>query len=103
MTPTGPYATRVHCGAANLPARAISRLPIFRNALFISCSSEHLLANLIGIFRRATGWGVLVEIGLGVVMNLVHALAGALLLSLICETVEAQVAREAFYSIPSET
>jgi dienelactone hydrolase len=36
-------------------------------------------------------------------MNSVHALAGALLLSLICETVEVQVAREAFYSIPSET
>jgi len=47
--------------------------------------------------------GVLVEIGLGVVMNLVLALAGALLLSLICEKAEAQVAREAFYSIPSET
>jgi len=45
----------------------------------------------------------LVEIGLGVVMNLVLALAGALLLSLICEKAEAQVAREAFYSIPSET
>ena len=36
-------------------------------------------------------------------MNLVLALAGALLLSLICEKAEAQVAREAFYSIPSET
>jgi len=45
----------------------------------------------------------LVEIGLGVAMNLVLALAGALLLSLICEKAEAQVAREAFYSIPSET
>src|SRR5947209_15909711 len=44
-----------------------------------------------------------VEIGLGVVMNMVLALAGALLLSLICEKAEAQVAREAFYSIPSET
>src|SRR6478736_3615201 len=47
--------------------------------------------------------GVLVKIGLGVVMNLVLALTGALLLSLICEKAEAQVAREAFYSIPSET
>ena len=36
-------------------------------------------------------------------MNLVLALAGALLLSLIYEKAEAQVAREAFYSIPSET
>jgi dienelactone hydrolase len=36
-------------------------------------------------------------------MNLVLALAGALLLSLICEKADAQVAREAFYSIPSET
>src|SRR3954447_9784723 len=36
-------------------------------------------------------------------MNLVLALTGALLLSLICEKAEAQVAREAFYSIPSET
>ena len=36
-------------------------------------------------------------------MNLVLALVGALLLSLICEKAEAQVAREAFYSIPSET
>ena len=38
-------------------------------------------------------------------MKLVLALAGALLLSLslICEKAEAQVAREAFYSIPSET
>jgi len=33
----------------------------------------------------------------------VLALAGALLLSLICEKADAQVAREAFYSIPSET
>ena len=41
--------------------------------------------------------------GLGVIMNLVLALAGALLLSLVCERAEAQVAREAFYSIPSET
>lgn len=36
-------------------------------------------------------------------MKLVLALAGALLLSLIYEEAEAQVAREAFYSIPSET
>jgi dienelactone hydrolase len=36
-------------------------------------------------------------------MKLIVALAGALLLSLICEKAEAQVAREAFYSIPSET
>jgi dienelactone hydrolase len=36
-------------------------------------------------------------------MYLVLALAGALLWSLICEKAEAQVAREAFYSIPSET
>jgi fermentation-respiration switch protein FrsA (DUF1100 family) len=36
-------------------------------------------------------------------MKLVLALAGALLLSLICEKADAQVAREAFYSIPSET
>ena len=36
-------------------------------------------------------------------MNLVLALAGTLLLSLICASAEAQVAREAFYSIPSET
>ena len=36
-------------------------------------------------------------------MNLVLALAGALFLSLICEKADAQVAREAFYSIPSET
>ena len=36
-------------------------------------------------------------------MKLVLALAGAFLLSLICEKAEAQVAREAFYSIPSET
>jgi len=39
----------------------------------------------------------------GVAMKLVLALAGALLLSLICEKADAQVAREAFYSIPSET
>ena len=31
------------------------------------------------------------------------ALAGALLLSLMCDNADAQVAREAFYSIPSET
>ena len=36
-------------------------------------------------------------------MKLVLALAGALFISLICEHAEAQVAREAFYSIPSET
>jgi dienelactone hydrolase len=36
-------------------------------------------------------------------MKLVFALAAALLLSLLCEKAEAQVAREAFYSIPSET
>src|SRR5215475_14297653 len=36
-------------------------------------------------------------------LKLVLALAGALLLSLICEKADAQVAREAFYSIPSET
>jgi dienelactone hydrolase len=36
-------------------------------------------------------------------MKLVLALVGALLLSLICEKADAQVAREAFYSIPSET
>jgi dienelactone hydrolase len=36
-------------------------------------------------------------------MNLVLALAGALLLSLICEKADAQIAREAFYSIPSQT
>jgi dienelactone hydrolase len=36
-------------------------------------------------------------------MKLVVALAGAALFSLICEKAEAQVAREAFYSIPSET
>jgi dienelactone hydrolase len=42
-------------------------------------------------------------IGWGVEMKLVLALVGALLLSLICEKADAQVAREAFYSIPSET
>src|SRR5215470_14880601 len=47
--------------------------------------------------------GVFVEKVQGVVMNLVLALSGALLLSLICEKADAQVAREAFYSIPSET
>jgi dienelactone hydrolase len=36
-------------------------------------------------------------------MKRLLALGGALLLSLICETADAQVAREAFYSIPSET
>ena len=36
-------------------------------------------------------------------MKLVVALVGAVFLSLICENTEAQVAREAFYSIPSET
>src|SRR5436190_8076554 len=36
-------------------------------------------------------------------MKLVLALAGALLLSLICEKADAQFAREAFYTIPSET
>jgi hypothetical protein len=36
-------------------------------------------------------------------MKLALALAGALFLSLFCEKVDAQVAREAFYSIPSET
>ena len=36
-------------------------------------------------------------------MNLLLALAGALFMSLFCEKAEAQVAREAFYSIPSET
>jgi dienelactone hydrolase len=36
-------------------------------------------------------------------MKLVVTLAGTALLSLICATAEAQVAREAFYSIPSET
>lgn len=36
-------------------------------------------------------------------MKLVLALVGALLFSLICEKADAQVAREAFYSIPSET
>lgn len=36
-------------------------------------------------------------------MKLLFALAGALLLSLIWEKADAQVAREAFYSIPSET
>jgi dienelactone hydrolase len=36
-------------------------------------------------------------------MKLVLALAGAMLFSLICEKADAQVAREAFYSIPSET
>src|SRR5690348_14297706 len=45
----------------------------------------------------------LVEIRLGVVMYLVLAFGGALLLSLICDKADAQVAREAFYSIPSET
>src|SRR5256885_2141251 len=47
--------------------------------------------------------GVFVEKVRGSFMNLVLALAGALLLSLICEKADAQVAREAFYSIPSET
>ncbi len=36
-------------------------------------------------------------------MKIVCALAGMLLASLICGTAEAQFAREAFYSIPSET
>src|SRR5450631_395971 len=36
-------------------------------------------------------------------MKLVIALGGALLLSFICEKADAQLAREAFYSIPSET
>lgn len=36
-------------------------------------------------------------------MHLVLALAGALLLSVLSEKAEAQIAREAFYSIPSET
>jgi hypothetical protein len=36
-------------------------------------------------------------------MKLLFALAGALFCSLICEKADAQVAREAFYSIPSET
>jgi len=36
-------------------------------------------------------------------MKLVLALGAALLVSLICEKAEAQLAREAFYSIPSET
>lgn len=36
-------------------------------------------------------------------MKVLLALAAALLLSLICETAGAQVAREAFYSLPSET
>ena len=40
---------------------------------------------------------------LEVVMNLLFALAGALFISLFCEKAEAQIAREAFYSIPSET
>jgi hypothetical protein len=47
--------------------------------------------------------GVFVEKVQGIVMNLMLALSGALLLSLICEKADAQVAREAFYSIPSET
>src|SRR5262245_31494939 len=47
-------------------------------------------------------FGVLLDWGGGLVMKLVLALAGALL-SLICEKADAQVAREAFYSIPSET
>jgi dienelactone hydrolase len=45
----------------------------------------------------------LVKLVLGGVMNLVLAFVGALLLSSICGKAEAQVAREAFYSIPSET
>jgi dienelactone hydrolase len=40
---------------------------------------------------------------LEIVMKLVFALAGTFLVSLICEKAEAQIAREAFYSIPSET
>lgn len=36
-------------------------------------------------------------------MKLLLALAGALFISLFCEKAEAQIAREAFYSIPSET
>ena len=36
-------------------------------------------------------------------MKFMLALAAALFLSLMCEKVDAQVAREAFYSIPSET
>jgi hypothetical protein len=36
-------------------------------------------------------------------MKLVLALGAALFVSLICEKAEAQLAREAFYSIPSET
>ena len=45
-------------------------------------------------------WWWWFEIGLGAAMKLVVALAGAVLLSLICDKAEAQVAREAFYSIP---
>jgi dienelactone hydrolase len=46
---------------------------------------------------------VFYSIGLVAFMKLVFALGAALLVSLICEKAEAQLAREAFYSIPSET
>ena len=54
-------------------------------------------------FFRGMLHGVLLNWLLEVVMMRLLALAGALLLSLMCDNADAQVAREAFYSIPSET
>jgi acetyl esterase/lipase len=86
MPLSGPWAPRIHFGAA--------RVGILEFACDDDWQAHFVGAMLCRIFRW--NW-------LGALMHLVFALAGALLLSLICDKADAQVAREAFYSIPSET
>ena len=82
------------CGCCHQALAVLLPVGIFELA------SDHCGRRISSVLSLWWWW---FEIGLGAAMKLVVALAGAVLLSLICEKAEAQVAREAFYSIPSET